>query len=38
MIVRKGLDSIVRGEREKRLKERGQETFLDAVERLYLEN
>ena len=38
MIIRKGLDSIEGGEREKRLKERGQERFLDSVERLYLEN
>ena len=38
MIIRKGLNSIEGGERERRLKERGQEMFLDAVERLYLEN
>ena len=38
MIERKGLNSIEGGEREKRLKERGQEMFLDAVERLYLED
>ena len=38
MIIRKGLDSIEGGEREECLKERGQDRFLDAVERLYLEN
>ena len=38
MIIRKGLDSIEGGERENRLKERGQEMFLDAVERLYLQD
>ena len=38
MIIRKGLDSIKGGERENRLKERGQEMFLDAVERLYLQD
>ena len=38
MIVRKGLDSIEGGERENQLKERGYETFLDSIERLYLED
>ena len=38
MIVRKGLDSIEGGEREKRLKERGKERFLDSIERIYLED
>ena len=38
MIIRKGLDSIEGGERENSLKERGQEMFLDAVERLYLQD
>ena len=38
MIVRKGLESIEGGERENRLIERGQERFLNAAERLYLQN
>ena len=38
MIVRKGLDSIEGGKRENRLKKRGHETFLDSVEKLYLED
>ena len=38
MIVRKGLDSIEGGEREKRLKERRHETFLDSIKGLYLQD
>ena len=36
MIVRKGLESIEGTEKENQLKERGQERFLNAAERLYL--